>query len=238
MNAQTENLPSLDVLSRAAKNRATSAIDKIHEAYFVKGGIRDTTDQLRTQVESASAVIFALAQFATKQADGDLEQAAIIFGAMCQHAEAHYKKRHEVENLKDALPVWATFKSNILGGIRQELNPLEYKSEYDFRTARMEKVRAASGTPSLPPPTTEGTQEVTQRTEALERKSQPAGPVGMDEIDQWLGSTAIHDTLRVLLANVILNVEYIRRARVKDAEAILRKTADELHGLVDKRKLP
>jgi hypothetical protein len=234
MNAQVKTVATvLDVLTKAAKAKATDAIDKIHQAYFVKGGIRDTTDVLRGQVEKASDVIFSLAQFATRQSKGDLPAAVAVFGAMCSFAEAHYKKEHEVENLKEALPVWATFKSNILGGMNSELSPLDFKSEYDFRKARMEKVRESVGV-SLPPPTTEGT---VLAAAAIERKSQPAGPVGMDEIDQWLGSTAIHDSLRVLLANVILSVEYIRRAKVGDAEAILRETGDRLAGLVDKRKI-
>lgn len=236
VGAATSASEVVEMLSRAAKKRATEAIDKLHQDYYAKGGIRDTTDKLREQVETTSSHIFGLAKFATKQADGDLEKAAVIFSAMCVFAEEHYKKQHEVENLKDALPVWATFKSNILGSIRMDLSPLEYKSEYELRQARMEKIRPAALT-SPDTGKSVATPQVESQLQPLQRQTPRAGPIGLDEIDQWLGSTAIHDSLRVLLSNVILSVEYIRRSKVGDAEAILRETGERLNGLVDKRKL-
>lgn len=236
MNAQTKDIVTLETLSRAAKTRAVKAIDEIHRAYFVKGGIRDTTDKLRTQVESASSHIYALAVFATKQT-ANLEQAIVLFSAMCVFAEDHYKKEHEVENLKDALPTWAVFKSNILGSVRMGLSPLDYATEYELRQARMGKIREAAGTLG-----TSGTSAATPPTASttvtpLQRAREAPGPVGIDEIGQWLGATGIHDSLRVLLAQVILNVEYIKRTGVGDAEAILRDASDKLFGLADKRKL-
>lgn len=218
----TTAVEAIGTLTRAAKQRALRAIENVHLAFYEKGGIRDTLATLNDQQEKVSEHIFGLAVYAAKQALNPAD-ARELFTNMCEYAEDHYKKEHSVDNLADALPVWRVYKSNILRGVKLGLKPPEYDSEYEFRKAAMEKVRG-----SLPGP----------KAEPIERKPAAApGPVQLDEIEQWLGSTGVHDQLRTLLAQVILSVEFIKRGSLPKAEAALRRLVDELAPSVDHRRV-
>src|SRR5262245_60766014 len=110
-------------LSGAQKRIASRAIEDTHLAYYEKGGLRDTLEKARVQSEGVSSHIYSLARYAAKTAPS-LEQARVLFGALCRHAEDAYKTVHEIENIKDpekGLPVWPVFKSNIAGAMSLEL---------------------------------------------------------------------------------------------------------------------
>lgn len=210
-------------LSRAAKTRAARAIEAVHRAYHEPGGLKESIMKVQEQNTAVSQHIFDLAVYASESTMTS-ELARAQFVTMCEYAEAKYKTAHNVDNLKDVLPVWAVYKSGILRGVKLGLKPPDYKTEYDYRRAVMEKVRAELPGPAAP-------------AASVERTSAVPGPVDLSEIEQWLGSTAIHDTLRTLLARVILSVEFLKPRSVTKAEAILRKACDDLAPAVDQRKL-
>lgn len=195
-------------LTRAAKSRAARAIEDVHLAYYEKGGIRDLENKLGEQRGAAARHIFALAIYASEHAE-TLDEAIAQFQALCAYAEARYKQEHDVVNLKEALPTWAVFKSNILRGMREYgLDPIEYRSEGAFRVA----MQKAMGPKALPPP---------------EKAS----------IEKALESTVTYDPVRRLLAQIIFECEALKRSKHKDAEQVLREAMDKLAALVDQRKV-
>ena len=198
-------------LTRSAKARAARAIEDVHLAYYAKGGIRDLEDKLSEQKGAASRHIFALAIYASENAE-TLEEAIAQFQALCAYAEARYKQEHDVVNLKEVLPTWAVFKSNILRGMREYgLDPIEYRSEGAFRVA-MQRQQAQLALPSPP--------KLTQRA-----------------IDKALSTTVTYDPVRTLLSQILFECQSLKRSKQKDAEAVLRETMDRLSQFVDQRKV-
>lgn len=204
-------------LSRAAKMRASRAIEAVHVAYHEKGGIHQLELALDEKRGAAARHVYALAVFAAEQHTKRAAAIALFLG-MCQYAEAQYKAEHEVANLKDALPTWAVFKSNILRGMREyELDPREHRSEGAFRIA-MQKA------------------EPTERSNVaqLPTRAHIAPP---DEIDKFLTTTTVRPTLRTLLAQIIFECETLKPSSMKHAEDVLRAAMDQLAPLVDQRKV-
>lgn len=196
-------------LTRSAKARAARAIEDVHLAYYAKGGIRDLEDKLGEQKGAAARHIFALAIYASENAE-TLEEAIAQFQALCAYAEARYKQEHDVVNLKEVLPTWAVFKSNILRGMREYgLDPIEYRSEGAFRVAMQRQQEQLA----LPSP------KLTQRA-----------------IDKALSTTVTYDPVRTLLSQILFASQLLKRSKQKDAEAILRETRDRLSQFVDQRK--
>ncbi|HEX7011501.1 MAG TPA: hypothetical protein VF161_02080 [Steroidobacteraceae bacterium] len=197
-------------LTRSAKARAARAIEDVHLAYYAKGGIRDLEDKLGEQRGAAARHIFALAIYASENAE-TLEEAIAQFQALCAYAEARYKQEHDVVNLKEVLPTWAVFKSNILRGMREYgLDPIEYRSEGAFRVA-MQRQQEQLALPSPP--------KLTQRA-----------------IDKALSTTVTYDPVRTLLSQILFECQSLKRSKQKDAEAVLRETMDRLSQFVDQRK--
>lgn len=196
-------------LTRSAKARAARAIEDVHLAYYAKGGIRDLENKLGEQRGAAARHIFALAIYASENAE-TLEEAIAQFQALCAYAEARYKQEHGVVNLKEVLPTWAVFKSNILRGMREYgLDPIEYRSEGAFRVAMQRQQEQLA----LPSP------KLTQRA-----------------IDKALSTTVTYDPVRTLLSQILFASQWLKRSKQKDAEAILRETRDRLSQFVDQRK--
>jgi hypothetical protein len=211
-------------LKPGARKVALRAIEDVHLAYYEKGGIRDTAQQLEGQLEGAAKVVFNLAVYASKQAP-ELPDAMRLFLDMCEYAEGQYKVQHEVENLRDALPTWAQYKTNVLRGMRLGLNPGEHKTEKVFRSKTMELISRSRNVLDSPDATQrEGPgPEPAMRTE--------------EEIKDFVESTVIPDTLKQLVEQVVFAVEIIRPARVPQAEEILREAWQKLDSLVDRRRL-
>lgn len=197
-------------LTRSAKARAARAIEDVHLAYYAKGGIRDLEGKLSEQKGAASRHIFALAIYASENAE-TLEEAIAQFQALCAYAEARYKQEHDVVNLKEVLPTWAVFKSNILRGMREYgLDPIEYRSEGAFRVA-MQRQQERLGLPSPP--------KLTQRA-----------------IDKALSTTVTYGPVRTLLSQILFECQSLKRSKQKDAEAVLRETIARLSQFVDQHK--
>lgn len=212
MSTATSIVPEL---TSQAKRKASRAIENVHLAYYQRGGIRDSEEKLGEQRQSVAQEIFALARFAAEQAR-DRPSAIALFSTMCTYAEEQYKSEHEVVNLKDALPTWATLKSNILRGVRDyKLSPTEYRSEGAFRVALQKKQQAM-----LPAPTIDQSKPLTH-----------------EELDRLLSTTVQFDAVRSLLSQVVFGCEVLKKTNATKATAILRATMDQLAPLVDQRKV-
>jgi hypothetical protein len=216
----------IEDLKPAAKRVAARAIEDVHLAYYEKDGIRDTAAKLEGQVDSAAKHVYSLAQFASKAHPGNLETAAALFGTMCLYAENEYKREHEVENLREALPTWATFKSNVLRGLRLGLDPREFKTEKIFRSRTMEAISRTRGEPE-------------QLSDLRDDSARDGPPKQLDEaeIEDFVATTTVPETLRQLLSQVVYAVEVVKPARIRQAEEILRETWQKLGALTDKRRI-
>lgn len=128
-----------DELTAAAKRRAADAIQRIHELFYVKGGIRDTAEKLHDKQHAAGQIIYGLAKYAAEAETKPVKQMA-LFRGMCRFAESGYKQEYKVSNLADALPVWRVYKANILKGVRLGFDPKDFKTEYELRKAVQEEL--------------------------------------------------------------------------------------------------
>jgi hypothetical protein len=133
-----------DDLTPAAKRRASEAIHRVHELYYVRGGIRDTVDKLQDKQEEAGKVIYNMALYCAEALPKPAQQAGLFLG-MCKYAERAYKEEFGVTNVAEALPAWRVYKSNILKGVRLGLDPREHKNEYSLRKAIAEELRGDDG---------------------------------------------------------------------------------------------
>jgi hypothetical protein len=210
--ARSSNIVSL---SEFARKKALRAIEEVHSAYYEKGGIRDTAKQLEGQVNSTARVVYSLAVYASEQSE-TLEEAAELFRSMCSFAEAEYKQQHDVDNLREALPTWATYKSNVLRGVTQyALDPVDYRSERQFRIA----VDTKRGTSRQP------------------RTGQEPEMKDPEAIDEFLELTVIRSSLRPHVATLVHLAEVVSRGKTQDAAAVLKEATDRLEPLIDQDKL-
>lgn len=231
MNTKTNNVTSLvpakqddSGLTGAQKRIADRAIEDMHLAYYEKGGLRDAIEHAKKKSEGVSAHIYKLATYAAKNTP-DLGAALDLFGRLCKRAEATYKEVHKVENVKDAIPVWAVFKSNIGGAMRDGLSPLGYKNEHALRDARD---ALQQQTPVI---------AHKRGTPALADNSSRAAAAGPDEIEQFLAQSGVHDSLRTIASITVLNLEYVKPSKRDEAAVIMKTANDQLAQLADRRKM-
>jgi len=207
----------------SAKRRAVSAIEQVWEAYHdPKDGLKLREQQAAVAGAKVSSYIYRLAQFAQASSPRP-HRPYEVFAAMCAYAEAKLKANHNVENLKEALPCWATYKTNILSGLQAGLDPNEYKSEWEFRKASMEARLSLSGAK-------EGLEDggdVTKFPTKLQ----------IEPARKFLRATSIANSLRLLLAQLVVEADYIKKGREQEAEEIVREARDRLAALVDTRAI-
>jgi hypothetical protein len=218
-------------LNAVMKRRAGLAIENTYSDYRKEGGVADLETKLAKAHEGCSKHIFNLAGFVTKQAD-DVSDGAKQFAAVCVYAEAQLKEKHDIENVKDALPVWGVYKSNILRGMRLGLDPSSFDSEGAFRAATMEEVRAKG--PQLVK--TEDEDEDDEIPHITMRPSEPR-TVNIEQAEMMVESSTIIEPLKALVARLVVETEYIRKGREREAVRILTECVDALHALVDQRKI-
>jgi hypothetical protein len=212
---------TVSTLHNKAKQIAAHAIESVHLSYYEKGGIRDTADTLKTQVDSSGKHVFTIARYAAKQHPEDITSARRLYLTMCEFAESEYKTQHNVDNLREALPTWATVKSNVLRGLRIGLNPTEFRSEKTFRSKTMERISR-------------------KRSTSDAGDSAPrAGPAlrSEEEIDSFMATTVVPQSLKQLITQVVFAAEVVLPSRIEQAEEILREAWQKLGSLTDKRKL-
>lgn len=212
---------AITVLNASAQRMSARAIENVHLAYYEKDGIRDNVTAIETKLRSVGQNVFALARHAAK-VHPKLEDAEVMFLAMCEYAEQGYKTEHRVENLREALPTWATLKSNVLRGLRAGLNPLEHRTEKIFRSRTMEQVSRAQTRPRP------GQARIT---------GPPTKPLEPEAITEVLAETAVPDSLKQLVAQVVYAVEVVNVRKIEQAEEVLREAWQKLGALTDQRKI-
>ena len=204
------NKTPTDLLTPSAKTKAVKAIEAMHVAYYeAETGVRALYEKLERQVESTSKHIFNLAQDAFRQADGDFDAAIEIYKQMCKYAEDAYKRNHDVPNVYETLPVWRVFKSNIMRGLRNRLNPLDYNSEIAYRRATTDSLL------------------------------HPAGGFSSRQVEQlqeWLNSATIPREIRPHLSHMLAVVEFLKESSVHEAEEVLAEAVERLLEYADRRK--
>jgi hypothetical protein len=221
-------------LPAVGKRLAVQAIEAVHAAYNANGGLKETLQLAETQAVGISRHIYGIAQGAAKR-QKKLELAAVEFGALCAYAEASYKTKHSVENLRDVLPVWVVFKSNILRGIRQGLSPLESPNEKAFRTLTMEKIAEKRAVTVDNEEGDESTE--TDEDESVLRIPTRAGPKPLELIESFVETTSVREPLKMLVANILFSAEHIKPSLVTQAEEVLREAWQKLGSMVSKSAL-
>lgn len=203
-------------LTSQAKRRAALAIENTRKAY----------EELEAVEQKCSSYIFGLAQFAVETCPKK-KQPAELFGALCAYAEAQYKERFNVVNLKEALPVWSVYKSNIMAGMRLGLNPMDYSTEWEFRKATAEKRK----------PTLVQSNEVTQGS-VTRLPALPMRPVRFEQAEKAvLGLMIRSSSLQQLLTRLLVEAEYVKKGKEDEAEQILTEAVTRLSTLIDQRRI-
>lgn len=138
-----------DVLTKRAN---TAIITMVREANR-KGGYMDVLTKLRDKETGLAAHIYGLAKSASQMGRGkvgDDSPTLDWFLAMCRASEAHLKAvgekelGHKVENVKDELPCWPVFKSEIKRAITLGLDPASFETYGALQAARKAKEEQAS----------------------------------------------------------------------------------------------
>jgi hypothetical protein len=202
-------------LTTIDKRRAGTAFEYTLRDYTREGGLHDLEQKVEAATTKCSSYIFSLAQFASRQKK-NIATATEHFSELCLYAETSYKTKNNVENLKDVLPVWSVYKSNILRGMRAGFDPAEYGSEGAFRNVGEPSER--SSVPATTP-------------------AKPNQTVTIETAGDLFGTTSIRSSMQMLLARLVVEAEFVRKGREKEAEQIVQKCVADLNALVDKRRI-
>jgi ferritin-like metal-binding protein YciE len=144
-------------LSDTVKHQAEKAILTMVREANRKGGYMDIKKKLEEKEAGLSGHIYALAKIASKlchsQTRGKYQSDVCVayFQALCKVAENHLKEKasdelgHTIENVKDVLPVWPVFKSNIKRNMETGADPGLYDTLNAHTEARksIEEQRAS-----------------------------------------------------------------------------------------------
>ena len=208
-------------LTATEKRRAGTAIEYTFREFSKDGGLRELQTKTDAADQTCASHIYSLAQFAVKNTK-NLELATEKFQEMCGYAETGYKDKHKVANLKDVLPVWSVYKSNIVRGMKLGLSPLDHETEGAFRLAVGESLR-------------ESVRNIA--TDVAPAGTKQDSRLTVDDADTLLDSTSIHEGLRTLVAQLMIEAEYVRKGREAEAEDIVRGAVKALSELVDRRRI-
>lgn len=217
----------------AAKQRAAGAIENCWKAYYDEdSGLKLREQQLATAGARASSYIYGLAQFAVEVCPKKYRPDD-VFDAMCAYAEAKLKEKHDVQNLKDALPCWATYKSNIMGGLRAGLDPHEFPTEWEFRKAGMEARLSVIDTKNA----VEDRRLVTESPRADSQVTKLPTRLHIEPVRKFMRATSIASPLKLVLAQIMVEADYVKKGKEHEAEEILNTAHEALLELVDKRRI-
>lgn len=218
-------------LQPVEKRVAVAAINKTYEDYTKPDGLRDREQKHNKAEETCAQHIYGLAVFASNRR-GTVKEAASLFGALCLHAEKRIKQAGEITNVKDALPVWSVYKSNILRGMKIDLDPVDYRSEGAFRHATHEALQNRG--PRLVGGVTGAGQKIVD-TSAAGTPSQRR--VNYQEATEWLNFTTVHPRLKEHMARLLVGAEYLGEGHEEAAEKVIAEAVDALSKLVDRRRV-
>jgi len=165
------------------KRACEAFVNTFNEAH-AEGGFLELNDKAREAKQGLSQHIYGLAV----QIDKDGKNVDVFLEA-CKAAERKMKDELNIGSIKDELPPWTQFKSNIKAawkaGIRPGQFPNEQKQRQALQEARKAEKDASEG--SAPSETgesqsqTEGTtipKELAQPLEEMIRLAEQAGPAG------------------------------------------------------------
>jgi hypothetical protein len=215
----------------AAKQRAAGAIENCWKAYHDEDtGLKLREQQAAVAGAKASSYIFGLAQFAAEVCPKRYRPDD-VFTALCAYAEAKLKEKHDVDNLKEALPCWATFKSNIVGGMRAGLDPQEFPTEWEFRKAGMEARISVIDTRNAVADHRLVTESPSDQVTKLPTH------LRIEPVRKFMRSTSIASSLKLVLAQLLASADYVKKGKEAEAEAILSEASTKLLALVDKRRV-
>lgn len=197
-------------LSNAAKRKAIEAIDATAKQLPIYRKVAEEFEAVSTGI---SQHIFGLSQYAAKETK-TVEQATEMFQALCGYAEVTFRARLEASgeptSLKESIPVWATFKSRILRGMRMGLSPADYKNEFGLVKAVREKAQA---------------------------EPKAAQPADIHDVEDFLAQTTIVPRLAVWVSRLTLEAEYIRPSKLSEVEALYKEFVERLAPFLDKKRI-
>lgn len=133
-----------DVLAKSAKDAIVMMSREAHR----RGGYIDILRKLEEKEEGLAGHIYGLAKKASDLGRGKLGKDSATeewFLAICRVAETHLKAvsaeefGHAIENVKEVLPCWPVFKSEIKRAIRANLDPKTFETYSALKKARVEK---------------------------------------------------------------------------------------------------
>jgi hypothetical protein len=107
---------------------AFKAIDAMISAY----------EPIAARLLKIAEPMYKLAVLAAQLGKSVPEYTQAYFKELCKHSEAHAKEAHAVDNLKDLLPCWSVFKSEINRAIEGGLDPKDFNSYSALKAARVE----------------------------------------------------------------------------------------------------
>jgi len=141
---QTGTKPLSVTIADTLKHTAAKTMETMFRAYHAKGGVAEMEAKLEQKRSGLAQGIFELAVTAARLGDKKLSWTEAYFKAICKAAETEFKETHaDVENIKEALPCWPVFKSEILRAINDGLSPADFDNYGALKSARMEQSRAS-----------------------------------------------------------------------------------------------
>jgi len=111
---------------------AEKAIDRMYAGW----------QPIAAKMEGLAKHIYSLAVLAG-QLGKNTEYTKAYFKEICKAAESHLKEVTEMDNLKDALPCWAVFKSEINRALDGNLMPTDFDTYTALKSARVKLDRQA-----------------------------------------------------------------------------------------------
>jgi hypothetical protein len=133
------------------KRKAYTAINAMAREANKKGGYVDLVAKLAAMEDGKegklASYIYSLGIEACQLGRASQEHRLAWFAAICRSAEAQFKEKEGVDNVKDRCPCWPVFKSEIKRGLENGLDCKNYEVYTAFKEGRkaIEKQRAERG---------------------------------------------------------------------------------------------
>lgn len=208
-----------DDIDPALKAAAWKAIKAMYDDYHGPGGLRAKEEELHAAADKSSERLMNLAHMAAKLSKNRGVQIG-QYRLATELAEERLKQAHEITNLKDperGLKSWAVQKSNILRGMKMGVNVLDYRSEYEYRKAVLDKVQAQL----LPP----------AKVPAIGHLSD--GTLSPADLQAVFAGTGVYHSFVAPLAAITRDAERVKRGKnVQRVEELLQRFAEELSSIL------
>lgn len=141
---QAEKTPRVE-LNDPVRKSAIRIIEAMFDAYTKRGGVAEMEQKLRAATEGSkglAAGIYDLSQTAYRLGQGSPRMVKAYFQAICRDGESAFKEKHQIENLKDVLPCWIVYKSEIIRAVDTGIKLTDFDTYGAMKVARVEKSKA------------------------------------------------------------------------------------------------